>query len=63
MKNKIKEYRLEKELTQTELAKISGVSRTVIAQLESGVRVNVTVETMLKISKALGKSVEKIFLL
>ncbi len=35
MKNKIKEYRLEKELTQTELAKISGVSRTVIAQLES----------------------------
>ena len=63
MKNKIKEYRLEKKLTQTELAKISGVSRTVIAQLESGVRINVTVETMLKISKALGKSVEKIFLL
>lgn len=63
MRNNIKKYRQTKGLTQAELAKISGVSRTVIAQLESGVRENVTAETMLKISKALEKSVEEIFLL
>lgn len=63
MKNKIKEYRQRKGLTQIELAQKSGVSRTVIAQLESGVRDNTTADTMLKISKALGKSVEEIFLL
>lgn len=63
MRNNIKKYRQTMGLTQAELAKISGVSRTVIAQLESGVRENVTAETMLKISKALGKSVEEIFLL
>lgn len=63
MRNNIKKYRQTMGLTQAELAEISGVSRTVIAQLESGVRENVTAETMLKISKALEKSVEEIFLL
>lgn len=63
MNNKIKEYRIEKEITQEQLSQISGVARTVIAQLESGKRKNITSDTMLKISKALDEPVENIFLL
>lgn len=63
MNNKVKEYRIKKEITQEQLSQISGVGRTVIAQLESGKRKNITSDTMLKISKALDEPVENIFLL
>ena len=49
-------------MTQEDLAKESGVSRTVISQLENGSRPVITSETMLKISKTLEKSIEEIFL-
>lgn len=62
MNNKIEEIRTSLRMSQAELAKTSKVSRTVISQLENGTRKTITSETMLKLSKALGKPVEEIFL-
>lgn len=63
METKIKEFRKEQKLTQAELSKKSNVSRSIIAQLESGTREVITTDTMKKIAKALNRSVEEIFLL
>lgn len=63
METKIKEFRREQKLTQAELSAKSSVSRSIIAQLESGTREVITTDTMKKIAKALNKSVEEIFLL
>lgn len=63
MKNKIKEIRTELGITQSELAEKSSVSRTVINQLENENREVITSGTMIKLSAALGKSVEEIFLI
>lgn len=62
MNNRIQEIRTTLELSQEELAKVSGVSRTVISQLESGARKTITSATMLRLSKALKTPVEDIFL-
>lgn len=62
MKNKIKEYRIAQGLTQAELAKKSGVGRTVIVQLENGTRNIVTSKTMISIARGLNSTVEEIFL-
>ncbi len=62
MNNRIQEIRTTLELSQEELAKVSGVSRTVISQLESGTRKTITSATMLRLSKALKAPVEDIFL-
>lgn len=62
MNNRIQEIRTTLKLSQEELAKVSGVSRTVISQLESGTRKTITSATMLRLSKALKAPVEDIFL-
>ena len=62
MNNNLKEIRRGKGITQTELAKISGVSRTIINQLERGTRDVITSQTMIKLSSALNASIEDIFL-
>lgn len=46
--------RLGKKMTQSELAKKAGVSRVVVARLESGMT-NPTVETVNRVAGALGK--------
>lgn len=48
--------RLKSKLTQEELAKKAGVSRTVIARLESG-SANPTVDTVNRVAGALGKQI------
>lgn len=58
---KIKDYRCEIGMTQAELAKRSGVSRTIISGLESGSITVTKTDTLLKIAKALGKKVSEIF--
>lgn len=62
MENRLREIREAKKLSQVELVEKSGVSRTVISQLENGTRTVITSETMLKISKALEEPLEEIFL-
>lgn len=61
MRFKIKEQRELIGMTQAQLSKRSGVSRTIISGLESGAITVTTTETLSKIAKALGKSVSDIF--
>ncbi|CDA90549.1 prophage LambdaSa1 transcriptional regulator Cro/CI family [Firmicutes bacterium CAG:238] len=58
----IKEIREKKGMTQEKLSQISGVSRAIIAGLESGARANTQTDTLLKIAKALEVEVSDIFL-
>ena len=60
MKNQIKEERLKKSLTQSELAELVGVSRQTIFSIEIRKYVP-SVILCLKLSKALGKKVEDLF--
>ena len=59
----IKQRREELNMSQEELSLKSGVSRSIISELESGKRVeNTTIETIIKISRALDTPIQKIFL-
>lgn len=58
---KIRECRNEVNMSQEELSKKSGVSRTIISGLENGTITVTTTETLLKIAKALGRNVGEIF--
>lgn len=62
MKNKVKEYRVEQNLTQEELAKKANVSRYLISRIENGDDVNITKNTTLSIAEALNSNVSDIFL-
>lgn len=59
---RIKEFREQKGMSQEELSKKSGVSRSIISELETGKRIITTTDTLIKISEALEKSVKDIFL-
>lgn len=54
---KLVEARLEKGITQIELAKMIGTQRSNICRLESGAQ-NPTIDMLLKISAALGKKID-----
>lgn len=49
-------------ITQEDLAKKAGISRTIISGLESGSITVTTTATLIKIADALGKTVSDIFL-
>lgn len=59
---KVKEYREQMGITQEDLAKKAGISRTIISGLESGSITVTTTATLIKIADALGKTVSDIFL-
>lgn len=61
LKNKVKEKRLERGLSQEELSVLSKVSRTLISKLETEQLNNISVLTMDKISKALKTSKSELF--
>ncbi len=52
---KIKQHRLDKHMTQSEIAKLVGITENYFARLERGER-SLTVDTLYKISKGLGVS-------
>lgn len=58
---RIKELRGKKNLTQEQLAEISGVSRGTIAALESGEKQNTTTFTLVKLANGLGVTVDFLF--
>jgi|YelNats1bottle13_1022553.scaffolds.fasta_scaffold00817_4 putative transcriptional regulator len=60
MKNIIKNIRKEKRISQTQLAKLTGISRPYLSEIENG-KVNPSAKVILKIAKALGTEVEKMF--
>jgi putative transcriptional regulator len=60
IKNKIREMRLKKGLSQAELAEIIGVSRQTIISIEKGACIPSTF-LALKLSKLFGKTVNELF--
>ena len=60
MENKLKTIRKEKNLSQAELAKKSGVSRATIANIERGAQVEILVGTAAKLANALNVSVSEV---
>ena len=62
MAYKIKELREKRNLSQSELARISGVSRPIIIRLENSEDVVVNSKTLEKIANALNVSIKSLFL-
>ena len=60
LKNKLKEIRTEKKLSQQELADIVGVSRNTISSIETG-QYQPTAKLALILSIALDKKFEELF--
>jgi len=60
LKNKLKESRTEKNLSQAQLAEIVGVSRNTISSIETG-QFNPTAKLALVLCIALDKKFEEIF--
>lgn len=60
LKNKLKEIRSEKHLSQSELANMVGVSRNTISSIETG-QFNPTAKLALILCIALDKQFEEIF--
>ena len=58
---KIKEVREARKMTQEELADKSGVNRGTISALETGSIRTTTTKTLVRLSRALGVSVDQIF--
>ncbi|OGX14688.1 MAG: hypothetical protein A2166_06255 [Omnitrophica WOR_2 bacterium RBG_13_41_10] len=54
---KIAELREDENLTQAELAKRLGVSQQFVSQIETGDEKNLTLETLIKIARSLGKGI------
>jgi len=57
---RIKELRLERELTQLDIAYTCDFEKTSISRIEAG-RTNPTITTLLKISKALDIELKELF--
>jgi len=60
LKNRLKVVRAEKNISQTELAKIVGVSRNTISSIETG-QFNPTAKLALILCIALDKKFEELF--
>lgn len=60
MNEKMKQARLDKNLSQTELAKNIGVSRQTINMIENNAY-NPTISLCIKICKALDKTLDELF--
>jgi putative transcriptional regulator len=58
--NRVKESRLEQGITQAELAEMVGLARVSILSIEKGHHIP-TIETALRLSQALGASLEDLF--
>ena len=63
IENRLRDVRKKKRISQDELARMSGVSRTTISNIEKGVEEQVKTDTLFKLSAALGKKVRNIFFL
>ena len=58
---RIAELRQEKHLKQSELARKLGVSQQFISQIETGQESNLTLDTILRLARTLGRSVKITF--
>lgn len=63
MENKLQQLRWNKDWSQLQLSRISGVPQSVISEIENDINGNPSVYTALRLAKALSVSVEDIFTL
>lgn len=61
--NNISKYRTELNLTLSDLSKLTNLSVGYLCHLENGSRKNPSMNTMVKICKALNKSLSEVFYL
>lgn len=61
MQFKIKEIRKEKGYSQEKLSELSGVSRNLIARLETGELTSTSTNTLFKLAQALNVKVKSLF--
>ena len=61
MNNRIKELRIQKKITQDELAKAVEVTRQTIISLENG-KYNASLQLAYKISRYFGTNIEDVFI-
>lgn len=61
LKNRLKECRTERRMTQVELAEKAGISRATISKIENNEEVNLTTQTIAKLSEVLGVNPSDIF--
>ena len=61
MESSLKKKRIECGMTQTELSKRAGVSRTIISKMENDKVEITTTGTLLKLAKALDTSIIELF--
>ena len=61
IKNRIKEYRARFDMKQEDLARLAGVRRETIGNLEKG-KYNPSILLAFKIANHFGKSIEEIFI-
>lgn len=61
MENRVKRVREQLGLTQEGLSKKSGISRSVLANIENNRANNYTAKTMIAIADALNKRVDELF--
>ena len=54
----IKKYRQKLDISQDKLSKLADIAYNVIIKIESGATLNPTIETMAKIAKGLGVSID-----
>lgn len=62
MKTRVKELRIERELTQAELARLVGVRRETIVFLEKG-KYNPSLQLAWNIARVFARPIEEVFLL
>jgi len=62
LKNRLKEFRESKGMTQEQLAEAAGLSRQTISKIENNEEVSVNVKTIVKIAEIFSVSPGEIFL-
>jgi DNA-binding XRE family transcriptional regulator len=60
IQKKIKKYRNKLGISQDRLSKLADVTYNTIIKIESGANINPTIDTLTKIAKALGVSVDEL---
>lgn len=63
IKNRLKEFRELQGISQEELSKKTGLSRTTISKIENNEEVNVNTRTIVRLAEVFGVAPSEIFLL
>lgn len=63
IKNRLKELREERGISQEKLAKMSGISRTTLSKIENNEEVSVTTKTIARLADVFDVEPSEIFLL